>query len=569
MNKKEEISEKWAKASVIGTFWAASEIVLGSFLHNLNIPLSGNLLTSIGLVILISISYKWREKGLFWRAGLICALMKTLSPSAVIFGPMIAIFSQSVLLEIFVRVFGRTFVGYALGSMTAMSWNLFQKIINYIIFYGYNIIEIYKNLVAYAQKQLDISFNAIWHPLIILFTLYSVFGLISSIIGIKAGQKLLLYPSKKQLNPSFSNLKTIHSKNGFNYSLVWLITNIILMVSGLLIVSKGPWYIWSISIIAIISVWIIRYKRALRQLTKSKFWIYFFLITMTTAFVFTKIQSNSIETGILIGLQMNFRAAVIIFGFSVLGTELYNPKIRNLLLKSSFKQLPLALEMAFTSLPSTISSIPQFKTIIKNPVTVLHQIISQAELILENISQKDSFTQKVFILTGTIGQGKTTYLKNLIGYFRQKGITIGGIYSPRVVKNRETIGYDIIDINTDEREIFLRQDSNNHNMKIGRFNINLEGLQKGIKAIKGSNNLNTRIVVIDEVGILELQNQGWASNIEELVRNSQNHILLVIRDSFVEQVIEKWNLNNYQVFNISDNELTHVSDLIHNEITQY
>ena len=106
-------------------------------------------------------------------------------------------------------------------------------------------------------------------------------------------------------------------------------------------------------------------------------------------------------------------------------------------------------------------------------------------------------------------------------------------------------------------------------MKIGRFNINLEGLQKGIKAIKGSNNLNTRIVVIDEVGILELQNQGWASNIEELVRNSQNHILLVIRDSFVEQVIEKWNLNNYQVFNISDNELTHVSDLIHNEITQY
>jgi len=73
------ISEKWIKASIIGTIWAAAEIVLGSFLHNLRVPFSGNMLTAIALVILISVSYKWRERGLFWRAGVICALMKTMS----------------------------------------------------------------------------------------------------------------------------------------------------------------------------------------------------------------------------------------------------------------------------------------------------------------------------------------------------------------------------------------------------------------------------------------------------------------------------------------------------------
>ena len=87
-------------ASIIGTIWAASEIVLGSFLHNLKVPFSGNILTAIGIIILISVSYIWKEKGLFWRAGLICAIMKTMSPSAVIFGPMIAIFSEAMLLEI-------------------------------------------------------------------------------------------------------------------------------------------------------------------------------------------------------------------------------------------------------------------------------------------------------------------------------------------------------------------------------------------------------------------------------------------------------------------------------------
>ncbi|HUW94010.1 MAG TPA: hypothetical protein VMV74_12660 [Bacteroidales bacterium] len=32
------LSEKWIKASIIGTIRAASEIVLGSFLHNLKVP---------------------------------------------------------------------------------------------------------------------------------------------------------------------------------------------------------------------------------------------------------------------------------------------------------------------------------------------------------------------------------------------------------------------------------------------------------------------------------------------------------------------------------------------------
>lgn len=65
MNNKNNISEKWIKASIIGTIWAASEIVLGSFFHNLKIPFTSNILTGIAIVILISISYKWTERGLF------------------------------------------------------------------------------------------------------------------------------------------------------------------------------------------------------------------------------------------------------------------------------------------------------------------------------------------------------------------------------------------------------------------------------------------------------------------------------------------------------------------------
>ena len=124
-------------------------------------------------------SYTWAEKGLFWRAGLICAVMKTMSPSAVIFGPMIAIITEAVFLELFVRLFGRTMAGYVIGSMLAMSWNLFQKIFNYIIFYGSDIIEVYSNLLKFAQKQLNIQSDIIWVPLIILLVIYALFGLLA------------------------------------------------------------------------------------------------------------------------------------------------------------------------------------------------------------------------------------------------------------------------------------------------------------------------------------------------------------------------------------------------------
>ena len=570
MNSRNFINEKWIKASIAGTFWAASEIVLGSFLHNLKIPFSGNLLTAIGIILLISISYSWNEKGLFWRAGLICAIMKTLSPSAVIFGPMIAIFSQGLLLETFTRIFGRNLAGYTLGGIFAMSWNLFQKIINYIIFYGHNIIEIYKSLVKYAQNQLNLFFETLWFPLLILLALYSLFGLLAAVIGIKAGRAI---KAKNRNLKEYQHLSQINQKwdtkkPDFNYSIVWLIINLILISTGLLLINYTAWPFWSLSTIILVSIWLVRYKRALRKLTQSKFWIYFFVITMAAAFVFTKIQSMSLDSGLLIGLQMNFRAVVIIIGFSVLGTELYNPNIRNFFLKSSFKQLPIALELAFSSLPATISSLPDVKIIVKKPVTILHQLVAQAEWRLTEVKEQMNFTQKVFILTGSIGQGKTTFIQNIVKNFQSKGITVGGIYSPRVMQDKTTIGYDIIDINTNEREVFLRQSSLDNRIKIGRFNIHLQGLQKGIKTLKSSIDTNTQIVIIDEVGKLELDNNGWASGIDELIKNAQNHLLLVIRDRYIEQIIDKWEINNYQVFDIKENTFTSINNTIHRSIIQ-
>jgi nucleoside-triphosphatase THEP1 len=555
-----ELSEKWIKASIIGTIWAASEIVLGSFLHNLRIPFSGNILTAIGLIILISISYIWNEKGLFWRAGLICAVMKTMSPSAVIFGPMIAIFSEALLLELFVRLFGRTFAGYAIGAMSAMSWNLFQKIVNYIIFYGSSIIEVYTNLLKLAQKQLNLQTDIVWLPIIILLIIYALFGLFAAVIGIKAGRKMLRQPISDFTGTGNEPIKEIpnSSKHTFNYSVTWLFADIALIICSFILLNYASWIVWSLAITTIIIIWSLRYKRALRQLLKPKFWVFFVFITLITAFVFTKAQTgeNLLQKGLLTGFQMNFRAAIMIVGFSVLGTELYNPVIRNFFYKTSFKNLPLALELSAESLPAFITSIPDFKSLLKNPVSIFYQVILQADKRLSEIKNKKNnvFIQKTFIISGSVGEGKTTYTKKLIDFFKKDNIKVGGILSERVMTDSQTTGYDLVNIETGEKEVFLRQDGECGYEKIGKFTICPNGLSMG-KAILSSLVLTeNRIVIIDEVGLLELRNRGWADSINEILHKSGNHILITVRTSLIDNVIKNWNIKDAIIFDITETD---------------
>ena len=562
MHKNYRLNEKWIKASILGTIWAAFEIVLGSFLHNFKIPFSSNALTAIGIVILISVSYIWTEKGLFWRAGIICAIMKTMSPSAVIFGPMIAIFSEAALLEISVRLFGKTIFGFVVGGMLSMSWNLFQKIINFILFYGFSIVDVYTNLLKYAQKQLNVHFDLVWMPILGLFGIYCLLGLISAIIGIRIGRKLSIESIEYQLDNKFNSIydKPNGQKPDFDYSFYWLIINTIFVVVPLILLNFTSWMVWGPTIIGIVLIWIARYKRALNQLSRPRFWIYFALITMVTAFVFTKIESNGFEEGLLSGIQMNFRAVIIILGFSVLGTELYNPKIRAFFGKTSFQQLPLALELSFESLPSIVSNIPEFKVFIKNPVSFISQVISQAEYRLEEFRKKSA--RNIFVISGMVGSGKTALVQKLIEGLKQSNISIGGIYCPRILDDDTTFGYDVVDIQTNEQTGFLRKSEDKNLTKIGRYSILPEGLEAGRCALDVLNNKNNQLIVIDEVGNLELENQGWASRIDELLKVHTIHLLFTVRDTYAERVIRKWNLDSYNLFKISETDDTKLCNFI-------
>ena len=538
MNHRNQLSDTWLKASVLGATWAASEIILGSFLHNLRIPFNGNILTAIGLILMISASYKWKDKGLFWRTGLICALMKTMSPSAVIFGPMIAIFAEAVLLDFSVRVFGRNIVGFIVGASLAMSWILVQKIVNFILFYGMNIIEVYTEMMNFAAKQLKIQMDLVWLPILVLLGIYLLFGIIAVIIGMKIGKNLLIENNEIQTEQknAHSNFLTNQNTNNFPFSLVWLFLNFIVLIAMLFLINGSPIYIWTTLTVLVLLVWTQRYKRGLKQLSKPKFWIFFILITMITAFVVTSSQEKNggWMQGLIVGLQMNFRAAIVIVGFSVLGTELYNPKIRNYFAKTAFKQLPIALELAFESLPLIISNLPDLKQVFKNPISVIKSLILQNE---KRFGELKGFQKKqIYILTGTIDGGKTTFVKNLIAFLESKAIGVGGIYAEKIFQQDVFEGYDLVHISTLEKVPFMKLKNADSENTFGRFTYNEASINTGKDWLLPKNFENKTVVVIDEIGKWELEQKGWFDSLQLLLKTTDLTIILAVREPFVEDV---------------------------------
>jgi len=565
---KYEIDTRWLKASVAGSMWAASEIVLGSFLHNLRVPFSGSILTAIGIILLISINYKWNEKGLFWRAGLICALMKTLSPSAVIFGPMIAIISEALLLEFSVRLLGRTFAGYITGAVLAMSWSLIQRVLTLIIFYGRGIIEVYTELADMAERQTGIQADMAWLPILISLSAGVVLGFITALAGIRLGRKTAEEAEiKTAAGNNNTNKRFNDPRQSTGYSITWLFVNLFMIAGAMLILSYSDWIAWSLLVPVVITIWAVRYKRALRQLLKPRFWIFFVLITLITSFVFTRAQTGDdiLRQGLTEGLRMNFRAAVIILGFSVTGTELYNPSIRNYFSRSGFRKLPLALELATESLPVFISSIPSLKIIIRRPVPALSGVVALAINRLEEMENKNRKKGKLFIITGAVAEGKTKFARDLSEMLIENNINVDGILTERIMSHDKTSGYDIVDVSNREKTEFLRISPDKEMEKIGRYSILPAGLQAGKKILGSKTDGGIRI--IDEIGKLEIGNKGWAESLTGLLNRPDSHIIITVRDSLSEIVINKWGLGYGTVFNIAGTDVKSAYKVVSAAIT--
>ena len=385
------LDDKWLKAAVLGSLWASFEIIVGSLLHNLRIPFAGTFLTFFAVILLISFSRIWPQKGVIIRAGIICALMKSISPSAVILGPMIGIFTEALIIELFLILLGRNLAGYIISGALAVLSSLLHKLGNLLIIYGFDLIEVYVNMLNYATSRLKMTGFSALEVLYILVGIYLLLGAMGGIAGSYIGLKASL---KKRVSRSFelseNNINILNSEG--KYSTPLLFFHLIFIVFSLLFFEKSDTLLYKTGIAIIYLAFnLVYYKNIARRLLKPWFWLQL-LIILVLAGLFMETSnpkyfslSNALENG----WNLFIRAILVITAFSSISTELANPEIKALLIKKGFRKLYMSLQLAFSALPVMLERNSDIRSFMKNPVNSFSMLIADAENWLNSFKEQN------------------------------------------------------------------------------------------------------------------------------------------------------------------------------------
>jgi len=547
------LSETWLKAAIAGSLWASFEIIIGSFLHNMRMPFAGTILAFSSVGLIIAFVQVWKNRGLVWRAGLIAALLKSMSPSAIILGPMIGIFSEALIIEFFLVLFGRNLLSYMLGGGVAVLSALFHKIVSLIVTYGFDLIVIVEQLYKYLVKQLGMSQG---NPVLLVSMVmiaYFVIGLLGAVLGFQGGRKAISMtsPEGQSVVPD-KNTSFFKESKDQKTSPGMLILHLFSIVICLYLLNVFPLQYAFLPSIVYASFSMYWYRGSMRSFRKTSFWIWFMAITILAAVFWNALSTGEIWSveGLLVGLKMNLRAIVILTGFASVSTELRNPIIRTVLYHHGFANLYHAVGLAFSVLPGIIESIPGVRKLIKAPVGSLGSIVKQAAGIYPALEKEVVSQTPVIIITGDVGQGKTSYLKEILSILQNQGLSLAGFIAEGVHENDTRLGYDLVDIENGNSSVYIRTTSNPGWFRHGKYYFSSEGEIFGRKILGAIDSGKTDIVVIDEIGPVELKGKAWAESVSTLVNESRMMQLWVVRKPILNRVIRNWKIGDIMILDI-------------------
>jgi len=137
----------------------------------------------------------------------------------------------------------------------------------------------------------------------------------------------------------------------------------------------------------------------------------------------------------------------------------------------------------------------------------------------------------VIIVTGDTGTGKTTVCYRLIEIMQNQGYSCGGVLTYK--SGDESIVIE--SIQSGETEILAGTSDAFDGPHTPKYSFNTEGINFGIREIE--NGVYSSILVVDEMGHLELEGEGFTNVIELIKTRKINNCVLVIRKGLLSSFV--------------------------------
>jgi nucleoside-triphosphatase THEP1 len=155
----------------------------------------------------------------------------------------------------------------------------------------------------------------------------------------------------------------------------------------------------------------------------------------------------------------------------------------------------------------------------------------------------------IFVLTGDVHAGKTTWLKQFVHELRAQSLRYHGFLSEAVIEGGRTVGYNLYDLERRSSGPFLQDNGEDGWERTGPFFFIPSGLARAREII--ARREADSLLIVDEVGPAELTGRGIWPALERVLCRRGPVSLLVIRKSILEDYLSVLRRERVRVFEFS------------------
>ncbi|XP_052271082.1 cancer-related nucleoside-triphosphatase-like isoform X2 [Dreissena polymorpha] len=159
------------------------------------------------------------------------------------------------------------------------------------------------------------------------------------------------------------------------------------------------------------------------------------------------------------------------------------------------------------------------------------------------------------LLTGVPGIGKTTVCKKVCDKLESLNFECQGFYTEEVREDGQRVGFDVVTLDGGRAPLARVVDRDNpvagRSYMVGRYNVLLQSFEQlalPSLAIKPSE--ATRVIVIDEIGKMELFSKIFMQTVKELLQHPKTTVFATIpvkANQFVEDICHRDDVIIYTV----------------------
>ena len=155
------------------------------------------------------------------------------------------------------------------------------------------------------------------------------------------------------------------------------------------------------------------------------------------------------------------------------------------------------------------------------------------------------------LITGPPRSGKSTLISKLIEFYSKKNFKIKGFLTPEVREKKRRIGFDIEEISSHIRIPLARIGDYKTKYKLGKYSVFIDEFEKIISNLENFNIEQLDLMIIDEIGKMELFSKKFQNFIINIFRGESNIIATIGKN--IKHLYKKtlFNLPDLYKFNLS------------------